>query len=80
MLGAALVTGGFFVVGVSAYHFLKRTTEVEFFRRSMRIGVVTALVGSIFVIDQGFAQFGELRMYQPDKLGGRRGRAAARRR
>ncbi|MEV6832462.1 cytochrome ubiquinol oxidase subunit I [Amycolatopsis sp. NPDC051102] len=69
VLGAALVTGGFFVVGVSAWHFLKRTTEVEFFRRSMRIGVVTALVGSIFVVNQGFAQFGELKMYQPDKLG-----------
>ncbi|GAB3154606.1 cytochrome ubiquinol oxidase subunit I [Amycolatopsis stemonae] len=69
VLSAALVTGGFFVVGVSAYHFLKRTTEIEFFRRSMRIGVVAALVGSIFVVNQGFAQFRELKMYQPDKLG-----------
>jgi cytochrome bd ubiquinol oxidase subunit I len=68
VLGAALVTGGFFVVGVSAWHFLKRTTEVEFFRRSMRIGVVTALVGSVFVVNQGFAQFAELRKYQPGKL------------
>ncbi|MGW4064470.1 cytochrome ubiquinol oxidase subunit I [Amycolatopsis sp. NPDC004747] len=68
VLSAALVTGGFFVVGVSAWHFLKRTTEVEFFRRSMRIGVVAALVGSVFVVNQGFAQFGELAKYQPDKL------------
>ncbi|MET8851657.1 cytochrome ubiquinol oxidase subunit I [Amycolatopsis sp. NPDC004625] len=68
VLGAALVTGGFFVVGVSAWHFLKRTTEVEFFRRSMRAGVVAALVGSVFVVNQGFAQFGELAKYQPDKL------------
>ncbi|MEV4055880.1 cytochrome ubiquinol oxidase subunit I [Amycolatopsis sp. NPDC049688] len=68
VLGAALVTGGFFVVGVSAWHFLKCTTEVEFFRRSMRLGVVTALAGSIFVVNQGFAQFGELAKYQPDKL------------
>ncbi|MBE1498600.1 cytochrome d ubiquinol oxidase subunit I [Amycolatopsis lexingtonensis] len=70
VVSAALVTGGFFVVGISAYHFLKRTAEVEFFRRSMRIGVVTALIGSILVVNQGFAQFGELKMYQPDKLGG----------
>ena len=68
VLSAALVTGGFFVVGVSAWHFLKRTTEVEFFRRSMRLGVVAALLGSIFVVNQGFAQFGELAKYQPDKL------------
>ncbi|WP_410607785.1 cytochrome ubiquinol oxidase subunit I [Amycolatopsis sp. lyj-109] len=68
VVSAAIVTGGFFVVGVSAWHFLKRTTEVEFFRRSMRLGVVAALVGSIFVVNQGFAQFGELAKYQPDKL------------
>lgn len=68
VVGAAIVTGGFFVVGVSAWHFLKRTTEVEFFRRSMRVGVVAALIGSFLVIEQGFAQFGELAKYQPDKL------------
>ncbi|MFI5606372.1 cytochrome ubiquinol oxidase subunit I [Amycolatopsis sp. NPDC051903] len=70
VLAAALATGGFFVVGVSAYHFIKRTPEVDFFRRSMRIGVVTALAGSVLVIQQGFAQFGELAKYQPDKLDG----------
>ncbi|QRP45085.1 cytochrome ubiquinol oxidase subunit I [Amycolatopsis sp. FDAARGOS 1241] len=70
VLAAALATGGFFVVGVSAYHFIKRTPEVDFFRRSMRTGVVTALVGSILVIQQGFAQFGELAKYQPHKLDG----------
>ena len=68
VLAAALVTGGFFVVGISAYHFLKRTEEIEFFRRSMRYGVLAALIGSYFVIEQGFAQFAELAKYQPDKL------------
>ncbi|UOZ09999.1 cytochrome ubiquinol oxidase subunit I [Amycolatopsis sp. WQ 127309] len=68
VVAAAILTGGFFVAGVSAYHFLKRTTEIEFFRRSMRIGVVAALIGAILVVNQGFAQFGELAMYQPDKL------------
>ncbi len=68
VIAAALATGGFFVVGVSAWHFLKRTTEIEFFRRSMRLGVVASLIGSFFVINQGFEQFGELAKYQPDKL------------
>ncbi|WP_326955860.1 cytochrome ubiquinol oxidase subunit I [Amycolatopsis sp. NBC_01286] len=68
VVAAAILTGGFFVAGVSAYHFLKRTTEIEFFRRSMRIGVIAALIGAILVVNQGFAQFGELAMYQPDKL------------
>ncbi|MET7993081.1 cytochrome ubiquinol oxidase subunit I [Amycolatopsis sp. NPDC005232] len=69
VIGGALMTGGFFVTGVSAYHFLKRTAEVDFFTRSMRFGVVTALIGSIVTINQGFVQFGELAKYQPDKLG-----------
>src|SRR5437763_653000 len=73
VLAAALVTGGFFVVGVSAYHFLKRTTEIEFFRRSMRIGVVAALIGSLLVINQGFAQFAYLHEHQPGKLAGLNG-------
>ncbi|MEV8615603.1 cytochrome ubiquinol oxidase subunit I [Amycolatopsis sp. NPDC051373] len=69
VIGGALMTGGFFVTGVSAYHFLKRTAEVDFFTRSMRFGVVTALIGSIVTINQGFEQVGELAKYQPDKLG-----------
>jgi cytochrome d ubiquinol oxidase subunit I len=68
VVSAAILTGGFFVVGVSAWHFLKRTTEVEFFRRSMRVGVVASLIGALLVVNQGFAQFGELAKYQPDKL------------
>jgi cytochrome d ubiquinol oxidase subunit I len=68
VVGAAVLTGGFFVTGVSAWHFLKRTGEVEFFRRSMRIGVVASLIGAAFAVNQGFAQFGELAKYQPDKL------------
>ncbi|WP_406641040.1 cytochrome ubiquinol oxidase subunit I [Amycolatopsis sp. WGS_07] len=69
VLGAALLTGGFFVSGVSAYHFLKRTSEIDFFRRSLRIGVVTSLIGSVLVIQAGFAQFGKVAGYQPDKFG-----------
>ncbi len=68
VVAAAILTGGFFVTGVSAWHFLKRTTEIEFFRRSMRIGVVASLIGAVLVVNQGFAQFGELEKYQPDKL------------
>ncbi|MFD9964306.1 cytochrome ubiquinol oxidase subunit I [Amycolatopsis sp. NPDC058986] len=68
VLSAALLTGGFFVVGVSAYHFRKRTTEIEFFRRSMRIGMVASFLGSLLTIGAGFGQFPGLKSYQPDKL------------
>ncbi|WP_134668842.1 MULTISPECIES: cytochrome ubiquinol oxidase subunit I [Amycolatopsis] len=70
VIGAALLTGGFFVTGVSAYHFLKRTSEIDFFRRSLRIGVVTSLIGSVLVVQAGFAQFAEVAGYQPDKFKG----------
>ncbi|MYW92349.1 cytochrome ubiquinol oxidase subunit I [Amycolatopsis rubida] len=68
VIGAALLTGGFFVTGVSAYHFLKGTSEIDFFRRSLRIGVVTSLIGSVLVVQAGFAQFAEVAGYQPDKF------------
>ncbi|MGW7538374.1 cytochrome ubiquinol oxidase subunit I [Amycolatopsis sp. NPDC054798] len=70
VLGAALLTGGFFVTGVSAYHFLKRTSEIGFFRSSLRIGVVTSLIGSVLVIQAGFAQFAEVASYQNGKFNG----------
>jgi cytochrome d ubiquinol oxidase subunit I len=69
VLGAALLTGGIFVSGVSAAHFLRHTDEVEFFRRSMRIGVVASLLGVVVTVNQGFAQFGLIAMYQPGKSG-----------
>lgn len=39
ILAGALLTAGFFVAGVSAYHLFRRTSEWEFFGRSLRIGV-----------------------------------------
>ncbi|WP_116948659.1 cytochrome ubiquinol oxidase subunit I [Jiangella endophytica] len=42
VLAGALVTAGFFVAGVSAWHLLRRTPEQEFFGRSLRIGVFVA--------------------------------------
>src|SRR3712207_6351210 len=46
VLAASLTAGGVFVTGVSAYHLVKRTAEVEFFRRSLRLGVVTTALAT----------------------------------
>ncbi|UJW33262.1 cytochrome ubiquinol oxidase subunit I [Saccharothrix sp. AJ9571] len=70
VLSAALLTGGVFVVGISAYHFLRRSEEVEFFSRSMRLGVVTTLVAAPVVFGFGTAQFPAISEVQPDKLEG----------
>lgn len=66
---AAVATGGFVMAGISAWHFLRRTPEVEFFRKSLRLGVVTAFIGIVMTIGAGFAQFGPVGKVQPTKFG-----------
>ncbi len=60
-----LVTGAFFVVGISAYHFLKKTPDQEFFRRSMQIGMVAVLIGSLAVALIGHVQGQHVVQNQP---------------
>ncbi|MEV1004412.1 cytochrome ubiquinol oxidase subunit I [Nonomuraea sp. NPDC050202] len=43
VLVGAMVVGGFFMAGVSAYHLRRRTAEQDLFRKSLRIGVGLAL-------------------------------------
>ncbi|RBQ15618.1 cytochrome ubiquinol oxidase subunit I [Spongiactinospora rosea] len=54
---AALVVAGFLLAGVSAYHLRRRTSEQEFFRRSLRIGVGLTLPGLVVVTGFGGVQF-----------------------
>ncbi|MFH8791122.1 cytochrome ubiquinol oxidase subunit I [Streptomyces sp. NPDC017941] len=64
---AALTTGGVFVAGVSAHHFLGRTTETELFRGSLRLGLWTAAVASFFVVVVGEMQRPVIERTQPMK-------------
>ncbi|MGN9780475.1 cytochrome ubiquinol oxidase subunit I [Nonomuraea sp. ZG12] len=57
VLGAGLFTGAMVLVGASAYQLRRRTPDVEFFTRSLRIGVVTASIGIFLTIGFGYAQF-----------------------
>jgi cytochrome bd ubiquinol oxidase subunit I len=69
---AAMLTGGMFVAGVSAWH-LRRHPGGEhtgLFRRSLRLGLHNALVGMFFTMGFGYAQFGPLDDNQPTKLAG----------
>jgi len=63
-----LITGAFFVVGISAYQFLKKTKERDFFRRSMTIGLCVALLGSIVVGLSGHLQGQGIVRSQPMKM------------
>ncbi|MFG2650727.1 cytochrome ubiquinol oxidase subunit I [Streptomyces sp. NPDC048436] len=64
---AALTTGGVFVAGVSAYHFLRHTKETELFRGSMRLGLWVATVASFFVVIVGEMQRPVIERTQPMK-------------
>ncbi|MCP2249554.1 cytochrome ubiquinol oxidase subunit I [Lentzea aerocolonigenes] len=65
---ASITVGGVFMTGVSAYHFIKRTPEVDFFRRSLRMGVVTTALATPSLIGAGFAQFPIISELQPGKF------------
>jgi cytochrome d ubiquinol oxidase subunit I len=67
ILAGALLTAGFFVAGVSAYHLFRRTPEWEFFGRSLRIGVFLSFPALMVTAVFGGIQFGGLRTLQPMK-------------
>lgn len=68
IVSAALTTGGIVMAAISSWHFIRRTTEWEFFRKSLRLGLVTAMIGVSFVIAFGIAQFVPISRYQPTKF------------
>ena len=65
VLGGAMMVGGFFMAGVSGYHLLKRTADLDFFRKSLRVGVGVALPATMVTATFGGLGFATL---QPGKL------------
>lgn len=66
-IAAAYVVSAFFVMGISAYHLLRRQ-HVDFFTRSFRTGLTFGLVFSIFVVVQGDMHGVDVAHVQPAKL------------
>ncbi len=66
-LAGAFVLAAFFVMGISAYHLLKKQ-HVEFFTKSFNIALVLGLVSSIFIIAEGDLHAVDLAEKQPAKL------------
>jgi cytochrome d ubiquinol oxidase subunit I len=67
VVSAAYIVAGFFVMGVSAYHLLKRR-NVSFFTKSFRLALSFALVFSIVEVVQGHVNGAKVAEYQPTKL------------
>lgn len=68
VLTAGLVTAAFFVLGICAYHFLKKKGDLEMFRRSSHVAIVAALLGSVLVAMVGHTQAQHMIKTQPMKM------------
>ncbi len=68
VVAAGIITGSFFVIGISAYHILRKHKDLELFQRAMKIGLVAALLGSIAVVYVGDLQAKHMVQSQPMKL------------
>ncbi|WP_298456746.1 cytochrome ubiquinol oxidase subunit I [uncultured Cellulomonas sp.] len=65
--GSAWTVAGFFVLGISAYHLLRRR-GVDVFSRSLRIALVVAAVGTVFSATSGHREAQVARIDQPMKF------------
>ncbi|HEY65902.1 MAG TPA: cytochrome ubiquinol oxidase subunit I [Caldilineae bacterium] len=66
---SGITTGAFFVLGISAYHLLKRRgADLEIFRRSFRLGMIYDLIGILLVILIGHSQAQYMVRVQPMKM------------
>ncbi len=67
VLSSAFVLVGFLIMGISAYHLLRKQ-NVDFFTRSFQIGLVCGLVGSLVVAIEGDFHAKDVTEKQPVKL------------
>lgn len=64
---AGFVTAAFFVMGISAYHLLRRSSP-DFFRRSFRLGLIMGAISIVLVTGVGHLQGQYLVKSQPMKM------------
>lgn len=68
VLAGGITTAAFFVMGISAFHLLRKTSETEFFRRSFSLGMVFGFIGVFLVILVGHDQAQHMVESQPMKM------------
>ena len=66
-IAGAFVLTAFVVTGISAYHLLKKQ-HIDFFTRSFRMGLITGLIASIFIVIEGDQHAVHVTQVQPEKL------------
>jgi cytochrome d ubiquinol oxidase subunit I len=66
-VSGAYILAGFFIMGVSAYHLLRKQ-NTEFFTKSFRLALSLALIFAIVEVVQGHANGAKVAAMQPTKL------------
>jgi cytochrome bd ubiquinol oxidase subunit I len=67
VLFSGLVTSAFFVMGVSAYHILRKS-ETEAFKRTFQLAATLGIVASILLVMNGHSQAQHMVQTQPMKI------------
>jgi cytochrome d ubiquinol oxidase subunit I len=62
------LTGSFIVMGIAAWSFLRKTTEIDFFKKSIKVAAVVALIGTAGIAFTGDRHSLELQYDQPMKF------------
>ena len=65
---AGMCTAAFFVIGISAWHLVKKGPDLDVFRLSFRYGVIYGLIGTVMVILVGHNQAQYMFRIQPMKM------------
>ncbi|SKA80006.1 cytochrome ubiquinol oxidase subunit I [Desulfobaculum bizertense] len=67
VIPAAIIVAAFFVMGISAWHLLRKSDD-NFFTKSFRMGATWGLIFSIFVLAEGHVHGNDVAKLQPAKL------------
>ena len=68
VLMSGIATASFFVLGISAYHLLRKKGDSDFFRRSLNIGLIAAVISSFLVSIVGHTQAQHMVQVEPMKM------------
>jgi len=67
VLFSGITTAGFFALGISGWHLIRKS-NLDFFKRSAQIAIVYALIGSVMVALVGHSQAQHMVRTQPMKM------------
>jgi cytochrome d ubiquinol oxidase subunit I len=68
VISAGLATAAFFILGISAYHLLRRIENKDLYRRSFQIAAILGVLGTVGVVMSGHSQMQHLVQSQPMKV------------